>query len=466
MLVLAGCSGNQENLISFQGDDSRTVLLFDDEWKFFRGDTSDAETMDFDDASWRVLDLPHDWSIEDLPGKNNPVDSNAAGGLDAGYLVGGTGWYRKSFRLPDNLEDRKFQLQFDGIYMNSDVWLNGEHLGNHPYGYTSFRYDITDKLIKGKTNILAVKVRNEGHNSRWYSGSGIYRHVWLTVTNPLHLDPWWNFVHSSVMNDSATIHIETSVFNESGEEEEIVLVSSVLDKAGNESAKSESRQKVAANRNIGLSNNLDLKSPELWSTDNPVLYTVINELYTVASDGTMKLMDRLECTTGVRSVEINANEGFLLNGKPLELKGACMHHDNGPLGAAAFDRAEERRVELMKEAGFNAIRCSHNPPSTAFLDACDRLGMLVIDESFDMWAEPKNPDDYHLYFRDWWQRDVESMVRRDRNHPSIVMWSIGNEIPERGKPEGAELAAMQVSFIRQLDTTQENYFCSQQPRPG
>ncbi|MGE5418846.1 MAG: glycoside hydrolase family 2 TIM barrel-domain containing protein, partial [Chloroflexota bacterium] len=241
----------------------------------------------------------------------------------------------------------------------------------------------------------------------------------------------------------------SSIFNDSGEGLDIVYVTRVLDKSGTEIVKTETRQAIPANSRSEISNQPVIESPELWSTDTPVLYTVVNEIH----DGKGNVLDKLETPFGVRTVEINPTEGFLLNGKKIELRGGCMHHDNGPLGAAAFDRAEERRVGLMKEAGFNAIRCSHNPPSPAFLDACDRLGMLVIDESFDMWAEPKNPDDYHLYFKEWWQHDVESMVRRDRNHPSIVLWSIGNEIPERGKPEGAELAKLQVSLIRQLDST-------------
>ncbi len=451
VLFTWGCS--DRNTIAIQETGTRTTLQFDDEWRFHRGDTAGAENQDFDASSWRLLDLPHDWSIEDIPGTGSPIDSTAAGGLDAGYLVGGTGWYRKSFFLPDKIGDKRFQLQFDGIYMNADVWLNNRHLGNHPYGYTSFRYDITDQLIPGE-NFLAVRVRNEGHNSRWYSGSGIYRHVWLTVTNEVHFDPWWNFISSSV-SDTSALNVATTVFNESVEESEIALISRILDKSGKEIVKNEITGKVPAGSNYEFKVNPEVNSPELWSVENPVLYKVINELYNISSDGSRELIDILETNVGIRSVEINVKDGFVLNGVPVELKGGCMHHDNGPLGAAAFDRAEERRVELMKEAGFNAIRSSHNPPSPAFLDACDRLGILVIDESFDMWTEPKNPDDYHLYFKDWWQKDVESMVRRDRNHPSIVLWSIGNEIPERGKPEGAQMAKLQVDFIRQLDTTRK-----------
>lgn len=444
----SACSKNQDNtLILSEGP--RSTLLFDDDWKFFRGDTVNPEDPEFDDSSWRMLDLPHDWSIEDLPGKDYPIDSTAPGGLDAGYLVGGTGWYRKTFDLPRHIDGKRFQLQFDGIYMNADVWLNNKHLGNHPYGYTTFKYDITDDLLPGKTNMIAVRVRNEGHNSRWYSGSGIYRHVWLNVHGPVHLDSWHTFVTSSLnSNGSAAINVNGTIFNDSGEEKKLILVTRISDKAGKEVAESETE--FASTGNNEYEHKMIIESPELWSVDSPSLYNAVIEIWT---PGKAEKLDELSIPTGIRIVAINVNDGFKLNGKPLELKGACMHHDNGPLGAAAFDRAEERKVQLMKDAGFNAIRCSHNPPSQAFLDACDRLGMLVIDESFDMWTEPKNPQDYHLYFNEWWQKDVESMVRRDRNHPSVVMWSIGNEIPERAKPEGAALAKKQVDFIRQLDTT-------------
>jgi beta-galactosidase len=456
LLISYSCSDRKNNsqLDEAISSESRTDLLFDDNWLFFRGDAPGAESAEFVDSSWRLLDLPHDWSIEDIPGTSSPFDSAAVGGLDAGYLVGGTGWYRKKFMVPDDLNDKRFQLQFDGIYMNSDIWLNGHHLGNHPYGYTSFRYDLTDFLLPGKENIIAVKVRNEGHNSRWYTGSGIYRHVYLTVTDPLHLDPWWlSITTQSADQNAAFININATVFNGSGETSELMLVTRILDKSGAELSSTELKQSSNKGDSSVFLQHLSIASPQLWSTETPSLYTAVNEIYMVTADGTRKLKDKISTQFGIRTIEINASEGFLLNGKHLLLKGGCMHHDNGPLGAAAFDRAEERRVMLMKESGFNAIRCSHNPPSPAFLDACDRLGMMIIDESFDMWTEQKNPDDYHLYFNEWWQRDVESMVRRDRNHASVILWSIGNEIPERSKTVGAELAKLQADFIRNIDSS-------------
>jgi beta-galactosidase len=456
-LFLLSCSTRKTTVFDKAVESpGRTEISFDDGWRFFRGDTSGAESLAFGDSKWRTLDLPHDWSIEDLPGKNTPFDSTAAGGLDAGYLVGGTGWYRKSFPVPDDLHDKRFLLQFDGIYMNSDVWLNGTHLGNHPYGYTSFRYDITSLLMPGRENVLSVRVRNEGHNSRWYSGSGIYRHVHISVYNKFHFDPWWLSVTAIEQGvDYATLSITANTFNESAGDVDLKLVSHIIDRSGKEVGAGETGRITGSGSNNRFFHNITVPSPELWSPDSPVLYTLINQLYTVAADGSRVLQDSLVTSFGIRKIEIDAKRGFVLNGKSMLLKGGCMHHDNGPLGAAAFDRAEERRVELMKASGFNAIRCSHNPPSPAFLDACDRLGMMVIDESFDMWSKPKNPDDYHLYFEKWWKSDVESMVRRDRNHPSVILWSIGNEIPERGTPEGAEMAARQVAFVKDLDSTRQ-----------
>lgn len=451
LLVSCGKTGNKTGSADLPEKAGSDFL--DNDWRFHRGDTTGAENPAFDDSKWRILDIPHDWSIEDIPGTDSPIDSSAAGGLDAGYLVGGTGWYRKSFVLPDNTEGKRFMIQFDGIYMNADVWLNGKHLGNHPYGYTSFRYDISNDLSPRKENILAVRVRNEGHNSRWYTGSGIYRHVRLSIDDPVHLDPWWTFITTKVYDSSADITSAVTVFNDSDKDQSVILNSHILNSAQNEMTSAEKECLVKAHSSCEIINTVSIPVPILWSPEDPYLYTAVNELLSLSTDGSKLKNDEIRSSVGIRTIEINAKDGFLLNGKPVELKGGCMHHDNGPLGAAAFDRAEERRVELMKANGFNAIRCSHNPPSQAFLDACDRLGMLVIDESFDMWTEPKNPDDYHLYFKDWWQKDVESMIRRDRNHPSVVMWSIGNEIPERGKPEGALLARAQVDFIHSLDST-------------
>jgi beta-galactosidase len=433
---------------------NRTLILFDSSWRFHRGDIRNAERSEFDDSSWRTLDLPHDWSIEDIPGTGSPVDSNAVGGASTGYTIGGTGWYRKTFYVGNDINGKCIRIQFDGIYMNADIWLNGISLGTHPYGYTSFSYDITSKLTPGKLNTLAVRVRNEGHNTRWYSGSGIYRHVWITATDKLHVDHWGTYITTpEVAGNSVKVNVKTSVVNESEKEVNAILKTRILKNDGTEVAVTESSMKISGKSGTEFNQDLNITSPLLWSVESPSLYTAINEVYVANGRKRSKIIDRTESAFGIRSISVSAEKGFLLNGKLLLLKGGCMHHDNGPLGAAAFDRAEERRVELMKASGFNAIRCSHNPPSPAFLDACDRLGMLVIDEAFDVWKEQKNNDDYHLYFNEWWQKDLGSMIMRDRNHPSVVMWSIGNEVPERGKPEGAALAHTLAGFVRKMDPT-------------
>ncbi|MGB8491610.1 MAG: glycoside hydrolase family 2 TIM barrel-domain containing protein [Bacteroidales bacterium] len=432
----------------------RTQILFDSSWRFHPGDIRDAETNDFNDSSWRSLNLPHDWSIEDIPGNGIPVDSNAVGGSSTGYLVGGTGWYRKTFYAGDEIRGKCVTVRFDGVYMNADIWLNGLFLGTHPYGYTGFSYDITSKLNRGALNTLAVRVKNEGRNTRWYSGSGIYRHVWIAATEQVHVDQWGTYITTpEVSDDFAKVNVKTNILNESADEIDVLLVTRVLKNDGSEVAEEESGRKISRKSGNEFQQDLNIAGPLLWSVDSPALYTVINEVYTVNGNKRSKLIDRTENTFGIRSISVSAEKGFLLNGKPLLMKGGCMHHDNGPLGAAAFDRAEERRVGLMKAAGFNAIRCSHNPPSPAFLEACDRVGILVIDEAFDVWKEQKNKDDYHLYFDEWWQKDLSSMILRDRNHPSVIMWSIGNEVPERGKPQGAALAQTLAGFVRKLDPT-------------
>ncbi|MGQ9621145.1 MAG: glycoside hydrolase family 2 TIM barrel-domain containing protein [Bacteroidales bacterium] len=447
------CRGkvHDSETVEFSPGVVRNEILFDFNWRFYRGDTVGAQEPVYDDSQWRILDLPHDWSIEDIPGTESPLDSTAIGNIDAGYFTGGTGWYRKTFFLSQKPYDKNFILQFDGVYMNSDIWLNGIHLGNHPYGYTSFRFNITDAIKQGK-NVLAVIVRNEGRNSRWYSGSGIYRHVWLIIKDAVSLDPWNVYITAHMVDKiNSIVNVKTAVLNKTGKNETILLSTLLFDPSDVEVDYKETVRALNADEEVMFDVSFDIDSPLLWTPEEPWLYTAVNEIYIIREGGERVLRDRLKTTFGIRSVSVNAQHGFLLNGVPLKLKGGCMHHDNGPLGAAAFDRAEERRVELMKASGFNAVRCAHNPPSPTFLDACDRLGMLVIDEAFDMWREPKNPDDYHKWFNEWWKKDLENMVLRDRNHPSVVMWSIGNEVPERGKPEGAALAKEMSDFVKSLD---------------
>lgn len=438
------------HLMAFaQQAELRHTRLFDDDWRFHRGGALGAENPDFPDSTWRTIDLPHDWSIEDLPGTDSPFDSTAISQVNGGFTTGGTGWYRKHFSMDAGQQGKRIHLQFDGVYMNAEVWINGEKLGNHPYGYTSFWFDITDQLRYDSDNVLAVRVKNEGQNSRWYSGSGIYRHVWLKTVEPLHITQWGTYITTpEVSTTAASVRARTKVLNQQEEPLEIRLISRILDSEGAEVTSMESSQHIGAGEYHEFDQQDNLSSPALWSVDTPNLYSLVQELY--YGD---QLSDRQETSFGIRSISFDTAQGFLLNGEPLLLKGGCIHHDNGPLGARAYDRAEERRVELLKASGYNAIRSAHNPPSPAFLDACDRLGMLVIDEAFDMWNEPKNAYDYHLYFDKWWREDVESMLLRDRNHPSIIMWSIGNEIPNMDKPEVVALARQLGDFIREKEPT-------------
>jgi beta-galactosidase len=432
---------------------SQTVVnrenLFDNEWRFHLGGAQGAENPQFDDSHWRKIDLPHDWSIEDLPGTSSPFSQNAISQVSGGFTTGGTGWYRKSFQIPESLKGKRFRILFEGVYMNAEVWLNGRQAGNHPYGYSSFWFDITDNLKYEGENVLCIKVKNEGENSRWYSGSGIYRHVWLQVVSPVHTETWGTFITTPRVSETeALVNIKTSLVNESRESRNVRLVTKIVDKSSQEVSKSEASVKIEPGKNNLQDQEFTVKNPLLWSVDSPDLYDAITEIYEKE-----ELIDKTITRFGIRSVTIDAVNGLMLNGKTMKLKGGCVHHDNGPLGARAYDRAEERRVELLKASGFNAIRCSHNPPSPAFLDACDRLGMLVMDEAFDMWSEQKNPADYHLYFDNWWKKDVENMVLRDRNHPSVIMWSTGNEIPGRHRPDVVETAKMLGDFIRKIDPT-------------
>ena len=424
-------------------------VLFDFGWRFHKGGALGAEKPDFDDSQWRKVDLPHDWSIEDLPGTNSPFDRNAISQVNGGFTTGGTGWYRKNFTIPADKKDKRVMIQFDGVYSNSEVWLNGNSIGKNPNGYISFWFDLTDKVNFGGNNVIAVKVRNEGENSRWYSGSGIYRHVWLEFNDPIHIAHWGIAISVPQIHPKlAKVTLKTRVQNESKEPAIVKVAIRIMSPKGLEVSSQQTEQNIQAGGTVDFSQDLPVESPVLWSCETPKLYTSITDIYQNS-----ELKDSKETKFGIRAFGLDGIKGLQLNGKPLKLKGGCIHHDNGPLGAKAYDRAEERRVELLKASGFNAVRTAHNPPSPAFLDACDRLGMLVIDEYSDMWKDAKNPDDYHLYIEKWWKKDLENMVTRDRNHPSVFMWSIGNEIPNRHLPEVVQDARTFGSFIHKIDNT-------------
>jgi beta-galactosidase len=425
--------------------------------------------------------------------RSGPFDAGASPGQrQTGYTVGGTGWYRKTFTLAAGdkaaASGLRHHLTFDGVYMNADVWLNGHHLGTHPYGYTTFSYDVTAYLSSTATNVLAVRVRNEGSNSRWYSGSGIYRHVWLSSRAAVDIAEWGLGVTTPVVDlaaKTATVQVSVTLDRAGGSGSSTAVTSTVRASiyppgaaaiaAADPSVRLHGQSSptvgpiavangtctIAAGQNsstVVLS--ALLTDVLLWSTavsegGSANLYSVVVEAGAshadIDNEGTA--VAQASNTFGVRTISFDAKGGFKLNGEALKLKGGCVHHDNGPLGSKAIDRADERRVQNLKNNGYNAIRTSHNPVSPAFLDACDRLGVVVMDEAFDCWSGGKNAMDYHLYFTDWWQRDVRSMVMRDRNHPSIVMWSIGNEIPIRKSTDGIRLAHVMSDFIRSLDPT-------------
>jgi len=413
---------------------------FDHGWRFHLGDVPGGIHADaLDDAGWRSVDAPHDWSIE------LDRDPASPSGSDGGYFPTGVGWYQKRFAVPDEWHGKSVLIEFEGVYMNAHVWLDEHFLGRHPFGYTTFHYDLTPYLAPGSEQAVRVLVDNSTQpNSRWYSGSGIYRHVRLWVGEPVHVGPWGVSVTTPTVSDTeAVVGVRTWIDNELGEERAIVLRSRI-DGGGTVGTAAT----VPAGARVDVSQELRVDRPGLWSPDTPRLYRLVTE---VEIDG--EVVDAATTPFGIRSVAMDAESGLRLNGEPLELRGGCVHHDHGPLGAASHDRAEERKVELLKANGFNAVRCAHNPPAPAFLDACDRLGLLVIDEAFDCWRSGKNLGDYHVGFDDWWRRDLDSMVLRDRNHPSVIMWSIGNEPVERGRPEGTRIARTLADRVRSVDPT-------------
>jgi beta-galactosidase len=400
----------------------RVITSFDADWRFLKGDAEGAEQAKFDDAAWRKLDVPHDWSIEGPFSKDNPT------GGAGGFLPAGVGWYRKHFNLPSSESGKRVRIEFDGVMANSDVWINGFHLGKRPYGYVSFGYDLTGHLNFGddKPNVLAVRADNSGQPaSRWYSGAGIYRHVRLIVTNSLHLDHWGTFITTPmVARDQSTVHVQSRVVNEGDAARNVSLQVLLVSPDGRVVQTMETKpQAVAPGQSVDFQQDLSVKAPQIWDIAHPSLYAAVTRVRA----GNVTLYD--ETTSfGIREFHFDADTGFWLNGRNFKLKGACLHADGSAFGAAVPLRVWERRLEALRELGVNAIRTAHNPPAPEFLDLCDRMGFLVMDELFDCWTVAKNPYDYHLYFRQWSKRDVRDTVRRDRNHPSIILYSAGNEI--------------------------------------
>lgn len=429
-ILLGACSSVSES--------PREKICFNDNWLFSLSDNPKASETDFDDKEWRVLNLPHDWAIEGDFSKDNPS------GTGGGALPGGIGWYRKTF-IPGNEDsDKIIRVNFDGIYMNSEVFINGQSLGKRPYGYISFGYDITPYLKWNEKNVIAVRVDNsEQPNSRWYSGCGIYRNVWLTKTNPVHVDEWGTYVTTSeISNDNATLNIVTTVQNSGNKAEKIILKSILNDMNGKVIAETESSVSVVAGQKSDVSQTMNISSPRLWDTENPYLYSLVTE---IIKDG--KCIDRYTTTTGVRDFKFDTEKGFILNGKQTKINGVCMHHDLGCLGAAVNTRAIERQLQILKDMGCNGIRCSHNPPAPELLDLCDKIGFIVMDEAFDMWRKKKTSYDYAKYFNEWHEKDLHDFILRDRNHPSIFVWSIGNEVLEQWSDAKADTLSLEEANL-------------------
>lgn len=427
---------------------NRKIENFCKAWKFQLGEVSNGQEPGFDDAQWRVLDLPHDWSIEGEFSKDHPA---TPGG---GALPGGIGWYRKTFTLPEAGKDRLTFIEFDGVYRNSEVWINGHYLGKRPYGYSSFRYELTPFLKYGaESNLLAVKVDNSQQpNSRWYSGSGIYRNVWLVTTEKVHVDHWGTFVTTpEVSEQSAKVSIQTKVRNASPQDQSITLKTAVFDQNGKQVTAVKSAGVALKDSVCEIVQQLTVKNPALWSIESPRLYQAVT---TIECNG--HVCDEYETTFGIRTFSFDADRGFLLNGKPVKLKGVCNHHDLGCLGAAVNRRALQRQLEIMRDMGVNSIRTSHNPPAPELLDLCDEMGFIVMDEAFDMWEKKKTEYDYALNWDEWHVRDLEDMVLRDRNHPSVIIWSIGNEVMEQWEKKdssGIIIARELAAIVRGLDPT-------------
>ncbi len=426
---------------------ARVTSSFDSDWRFLKGDAPGAERPDFDDSAWRKLDVPHDWSIEGTFDEKNPT------GGAGGFLPAGIGWYRKRFTLPADYARRQVFIDFDGVIANSDVWINGFHLGRRPYGYVSFRYELTDHLNFGnKANVIAVRADNSGQPaSRWYTGAGIYRHVHLIVTNPAHIQHWGTFVTTpQIANDKATVRVQTEVINQSQTTRNLSMQVEVLDPSGRVVQTSETKpQNINAGASASFTQDLAIQNPQRWDLDHPNLYRAVARLRDGKTTG-----DDETVTFGIREFHFDADTGFWLNGRNFKIKGVCLHHDASAFGAAVPLRAWERRLETLKQLGVNAIRTAHNPPAPEFLDLCDRMGILVMDELFDCWTVAKNPYDYHLYFKEWSKIDARDTVRRDRNHASVIIYSAGNEIHDTPKADLAkQILASLVATFHESDPT-------------
>lgn len=419
------------------------------------GENEQAKNAEFDDSKWHKLNLPHDWSIEGSFNEKNPT-TQAEGGLPAGI-----GWYRKTFIVPNSSKNKNIFIDFDGVYRNSDVWINGHNLGKRPNGYISFSYNLTPYLkFAAQNNVIAVKVDNSGQpNSRWYTGSGINRNVWLRTVNKTHFCRWGTFVVTpQITTTTATVHISASIVQGVGN---LKLKTVVFDEQGKTVVSCLSSVRNAVDTTMTFAEqSLVIKNPVLWSPSHPYLYKVILQLIHKG-----KVLDNYSVNTGLRSFNFDSKSGFSLNGIQMKIKGVCMHENLGALGSAVNTSAIARQLKLLKDMGCNAIRTAHNPPAPEFLDLCDQMGFLVMDEAFDMWRKKKNAHDYHENWAEWYKRDLTDQVLRDRNHPSVFMWSIGNEIREQFDTTGTTIARELVNIVKDIDTTRPVTSALSEPDP-
>ena len=431
----SGCSQTSEERI-------RNRVKFNSGWKFAKGDIDNAQAIDVDDANWRALDLPHDWAIE------GPFSQEVY--FQGGFLpYPGVGWYRKSFQFTE--EGKTVLLEFDGVMKDARIWVNGEYVGDWAFGYSSFAFDITKYLKPNQENVIAVRVENVDYSSRWYPGSGIYRNVWLTMTDPVHVAHWGTFVTTPEITDkNATVKVETWIENQGERAEEIVLETSIVDHTGHIVSVETQSGKIDANGQLKVEQQLEILNPRRWDVDDPYLYSAISRIKQDA-----KVIDHYKTPFGIRTFRFDADKGFFLNRRSLKMKGVNMHHDLGPLGAAVSTRATERQLEIMQAMGVNAIRTAHNPPSPEQLDLCDKMGILVMDESFDEWRRPKHnvKNSYSVLFDEWAEKDMRALIKRDRNHPSVILWSTGNEVPELGTADGKKSAKLLADICREMDPT-------------
>ena len=428
---------------------ARVIQSFDANWRFIKDDATGASETAFNDGAWKTLSVPHDWSIYGPYDRNNPT---SRGG---GYLPGGIGWYRKHFSLETPAAGSKIYIEFDGIMANSDVWINGHHLGKRPSGYASLQYELTGYIKFGNNNdnVIAVKADNTVQPaSRWYTGAGIYRHVRLVITNAVHVAHWGSFVTTPVATAAkATVQIQTTVNNESAASQNIIVQTSLIGPDGKTAGMVESPEKIGAGKEVIVVQKTDINNPLLWDIDNTQLYKAVTKILI-----NKKSIDDVTTSFGIREAKFDAATGFWLNGKNIKIKGVCLHHDGGAVGAAVPLRVWEKRLALLKEAGANGIRTSHNAAAPEFLDMCDKMGFLVMDETFDTWnAKKSNAENgYNLYFTDWWEKDTRDMVMRDRNHPSIVIYSVGNEIHDNlNDSSGFRKYKMQQNLLHTTDPT-------------